>query len=245
VKRVRLRFYAELNDFLPPERRMREFEPAFHVAPSVRDVIESAGVPHTEVDLILVNGRSVDFSYVVRDGDRISVYPVFESIDIGPLVRVRPKPLRQARFVLDVHLGRLAAYLRMAGFDALYRNDYSDEQLAGISSGEQRILLTRDVGLLKRAVITRGYWVRETSSRLQLAEVLRRFDLFEQVAPFVRCLACNTLLEPVAKEDVAARVPATVRAKHDSFQGCPSCGRIYWPGTHYQRMQRMLAGLER
>jgi uncharacterized protein with PIN domain len=245
VKRVWLRFYAELNDFLPPERRMRAFEYAFYVAPSIRDVIESAGVPHTEVDLILVNGRSVDFSYVVEDGDRISVYPVFESIDIGPLVRVRPKPLRQARFVLDVHLGRLAAYLRMAGFDALYQNDYSDEQLAAISSNEQRILLTRDVGLLKRAVIMRGYWVRETSPRLQLAEVLRRFDLFGQVTPFVRCLACNAPLEPVAKEDVAARVPATVRAKHNSFQRCPSCGRIYWPGTHYQRMQRMLAGLER
>lgn len=245
MKRVFLRFYAELNDFLPPERRMTEFEYSFYVAPSVRDVIESAGVPHTEVDLILVNGRSVDFSYVVEDGERISVYPVFESIDIGPLVRLRPKPLRQARFVLDVHLGRLAAYLRMAGFDALYRNDYTDERLAAISSAEERILLTRDLGLLKRGAVTRGYWVRTTSPRLQFAEVLRRFDLFEQVTPFVRCLACNALLEPAAKEEVAARVPAAIRARHNEFQRCRSCGRIYWPGTHYQRMQRLLASARR
>ena len=151
-----LRFYAELNDFLPPEDRDRSVERPFKVRPSIKDLIEAAGVPHTEVDLLLVNGESVDFAYPVRDGDRISVYPVFESFDIGAVTKVRPGPLRELRFVLDVHLGRLAAYLRLAGFDTVYQNDLDDPELAGIAAGG-RVLLTRDRGLLKRRAVTRGY----------------------------------------------------------------------------------------
>ncbi|MEK7405630.1 MAG: Mut7-C RNAse domain-containing protein, partial [Acidobacteriota bacterium] len=143
------RFYGELNDFLSPERRMTAFPHSFELPAPVKDMIEGLGVPHTEVDLILANGESVDFSYVVRDGDRISVYPVFESLDITPLLRLRERPLRQPRFVLDAHLGKLAAYLRMLGFDTLYRNDYQDPELVALAARDKRILLTRDVGLLK------------------------------------------------------------------------------------------------
>ncbi len=240
MKRAFLRFYAELNDFLPPERRAVSFAYEFHVAAPVREVIESAGVPHTEIDLILVNGRSVDFSHIVEDGDRISVYPVFESMDITPVLRVRPRPLRQPRFVLDVHLGRLAAYLRMMGFDALYRNDYNDEQLAALSSGGDRILLTRDVGLLKRAVVTRGYYVRETSPRRQLEEVLRRFDLLRLAAPFTRCMACNGALQVIEKELVRDSLPARIFEGRDGFLRCESCGRVYWKGSHYDRMWTLI-----
>ncbi|MCL4402662.1 MAG: Mut7-C ubiquitin/RNAse domain-containing protein, partial [Acidobacteria bacterium] len=139
--RATFRFYAELNDFLAPERRARPFDREFIDASTVKDMIESFGIPHTEVDLILANGESVDFDYIVRDGDRISVYPMFEALDISPLLRVRPRPLRDPRFVLDIHLGRLAGYLRMMGFDTLYRNDYTDAELARISRDEHRILL--------------------------------------------------------------------------------------------------------
>jgi hypothetical protein len=157
------RFYAELNDFLPPARRMTAFEHPFLDAAPVKDMIESFGVPHTEIDLILANGASVDFAYLVQDGDHISVYPVFEALDITPVLRLRPQPLRESRFVLDAHLGRLAGYLRMAGFDTLYRNDFTDPELAYISHDEHRILLTRDIGLLKRSMVTHGYFVRETA----------------------------------------------------------------------------------
>jgi len=238
VKRAYFRFYAELNDFLPQERRFVTFTYPFDLSPSVKDAIEALGVPHTEVDLILANGESVDFSYVLRDDDRISVYPVFESIDITPLVRVRPRPLRQTRFVLDTHLGRLAVYLRMLGFDTLYRNDYRDEELARISSEERRILLTRDRGLLKRNAVTRGYCVRSTEPRQQLIEVLRRFDLFGSLAPFQRCLRCNGTLQPVRKEEVINRLPPRTRRYYDEFRICIRCGQIYWKGSHYQRMQR-------
>jgi uncharacterized protein with PIN domain len=240
VSQASLRFYAELNDFLPPERRATDIPCPFHVGPAVRDLIESLGVPHTEVDLILANGESVGFDYTVRDGDRISVYPVFESLDIGPLARVRPEPLRHPRFVVDVHLGRLAAYLRMLGFDALYRNDANDEELARTASEQERILLTRDRGLLKRGAVTRGYYVRETRPRPQLAEVVERFALARLAAPFTRCLACNTSLEPAAKEAVADRLPPGVHRRHSEFLECPACRRVYWKGTHYERMRRLV-----
>ncbi len=198
MPQAHFRFYAELNFFLPPNRRQTTFPRAFEGRVSVKDMIESLGVPHTEIDLILVNGESVDFSYLVQDGDQISVYPVFESFDITPVVRVRPKPLREPRFVLDQHLGKLAAYLRMLGFDTLYRNDYDDPELAQISHAEKRTLLTRDRGLLKRSMVTRGYYVRETNPRRQVAEVIRRFDLGGLVAPFRRCITCNGVLEVAA-----------------------------------------------
>jgi uncharacterized protein with PIN domain len=235
------RFYAELNDFLPAEKRQRDFLHRFGLSPSIKDMIEALGVPHTEVDLILVNGRSVDFSYLVRDGDQISVYPVFESIDISPLVRVRPQPLRESRFVLDVHLGRLATYLRLLGFNTLYRNDYADADLARISSNEGRILLSRDRGLFKRSVVTHGYCLRATNPRQQLVEVLRRFDLVDSIEPFRRCLRCNGLLQPVAKAAIIDRLQPKTRQHYHEFCRCQDCDHIYWKGSHYERMQRFIA----
>lgn len=234
------RFYAELNDFLPAEKRQRTFAHCFELSSSVKDMIESLGAPHTEVDLILVNGESVDFSYLVRDGDRVSVYPVFESIDISPVLRVRPEPLREPRFVLDVHLGQLAVYLRMLGFDTLYRNDYEDAQLAYISSQEGRTLLTRDRGLLKRNIVTHGYCLRATQPRQQLIEVLRRFDLFGSITPFLRCLHCNALLQTVDKAEISHHLPPKTGQYYDYFRRCPSCDRIYWQGSHFKRMQQFV-----
>ncbi len=219
---------------------MTAFPVAFHVSTTAQDLIESLGAPHTEVDLILVNGEPAGFSRLIEDGDRVSVYPVFESIDIAPVGRLRPRPLRELRFVLDVHLGRLAAYLRMLGFDSLYRNDYADEELARISSEERRILLTRDRGLLKRGAVTRGYSVRETTPRRQLAEVIGRFDLAGLVRPFERCIRCNGALERVPKELVAGQVPPRIADLHDEFLRCGSCGQVYWKGSHYERMRRLI-----
>jgi uncharacterized protein with PIN domain len=238
--RATFRFYSELNDFLPPPLRQKAFPRAFRGATSVKDAIESLGVPHTEVDLILVNGRSVDFRQPLRDGDAVSVYPVFESIDIAPAVRLRPSPLRRPAFILDGHLGRLAAYLRLLGFDTLYRNDFADEELAQRSAREQRILLTRDRGLLKRSIVTRGYCVRDSNPRAQLREVTARFDLARLAMPFRRCLACNGLLQPVEKEAVLDRLPPRVCERFDEFYRCAGCGRLFWPGSHYARLQAIL-----
>lgn len=181
--RATFRFYAELNDHLAPGQRFRTLEKAFYVSASVKDLIESFGVPHTEVDLILINGESSDFSRLVRDADRVAVYPMFESLDITPELRVRRRALRETKFVLDVHLGRLAACLRMLGLDAAYSNSATDAELVRVSVEERRILLTRDRNLLKHSALTHGYRLRETECRRQAAEVVKRFDLVRSLRP--------------------------------------------------------------
>ena len=241
MSRASFRFYAELNDFLPPARRQTAFEHAFSGRVSIKDMIESLGVPHPEVELILVNGLSVDFQYIVQDGDSISVYPVFESLDIHPLQRLGPEPLRVSRFIIDTHLGRLAAYLRLLGLDAVYRNDFDDAELARRSVDERRILLTRDRGVLKRSAVTRGYCVRSDSPREQAREVVERFDLRASIAPFRRCLRCNGLLQPVEKQSVWDRLPSGTRERFGEFYRCSECGKIFWPGSHYARLQSLVA----
>jgi uncharacterized protein len=237
------RFYAELNDHLPPDQRYKAQEKSFFVPSTVKDMIESFGIPHAEVELIIVNGESVDFSYIVRGGDRIGVYPVFESVDITTELRVRSDPLRDPNFVLDVHLGKLAAYLRMLGFDALYRSCYTDPELVQISSVERRILLTRDRGLLKHSAINHGYWLREVDSRRQTAEVVQRFDLARFIRPFTRCMACNGPIQSVSPERVRDRLLPHTAELYDEFRQCSQCGRVYWKGTHYKRMRRWIEEL--
>jgi len=234
------RFYEELNDFLPPERRRVSFDYSVAGTRSVKDAIESIGVPHTEVDLILVDGRSVGFDCVLSGGERVAVYPVFERLDIAPLQHLRPRPLRDLRFVLDTHLGKLARHLRMAGFDCLYRNDYTDSELITIAVAERRIILTRDKGLLKQRLVTHGCFVRATESEQQLREVVRALQLEAALRPFSRCRECNAELRDVPKAEVLARLPQKVRGAYDRFQLCPGCGRIYWEGTHYARLRRLL-----
>lgn len=241
MHKASFRFYASLNDFLPRDRRQVTFVHAFQGRESVKDLIEAIGVPHTEVDVILIQGKPADFSSLVEEGDRISVYPAFESIEIAPLTRVGPEPFDDARFVLDTHLGRLAAYLRLAGFDALYRNDFGDDTLAHVSRREDRILLTRDLGLLKRRAVTRGYWLRTTAPRRQLVEVLQRFDLLQRARPFRRCLRCNALLEPATKESVIGQLPPRTRQHYHEFHRCTGCDRVYWKGSHYEAMESFLS----
>jgi uncharacterized protein with PIN domain len=240
MPRASFRFYAELNDFLPPKRKQVTFEYDFNGHETVKHLLESLGVPHTEVDLILVNGVSVDFSYRVSEGDQVSVYPIFESLDVTPLVHLRPQPLREPRFILDNHLGKLATYLRMLGFDTLYRNDYQDDELAQISSQERRTLLTRDQGLLKRSLVTHGYWVREKNPRQQVIEVVRRFDLAGLVQPFRRCMRCNGVLQVVSKEEVIERLEPKTKQYYDEFHICPDCNQVYWKGSHFKRMERFI-----
>jgi len=237
------RFYAELNDFLPPERRFVCSCRSFPQGSTVKHEIEALGVPHTAVEVILANGTSVDFSYRLRGGDHISVYPMFESLDISPILRVRARPLRDPRFVLDVHLGRLARHLRLLGFDAAYGNEATDDELVLTSVGERRTLLTRDVGLLKRGAITHGYYVRARDPGQQAAEVVRRFDLRRLVSPFGRCLHCNGVLREASKVEVLDRLQPRTRLYYDEFRLCIACGRVYWKGSHYEHLARVVADL--
>jgi uncharacterized protein with PIN domain len=241
--RAAFRFYAELNDHLPPDQQYRSVEKEFVVPASVKDLIESFGIPHTEVELITVNGESAHFSRLVRGGDRVAVYPMFESLDITPELRVRPNMLREPRFVLDVHLGRLAAYLRMLGFDTEYRNCASDRELVRLCSADKRILLTRDRALLKHSAVTHGHWLRQTDSRKQASEIVQRFDLARLFRPFTRCMACNGELRRAAKAEVRGQLPPRIADCYGEFQFCEACRRVYWPGSHYHRMRRWIEEL--
>ena len=222
------RFYEELNDFLAPERRKQEFSAPCARAATVKHMIEALGVPHTEVELILA------------DGDRISVYPKFEALDVTPLLRLRERPLRETRFVADSHLGGLAHLLRMAGFDTLYRNDFGDQEIVDLSVAEARIVLTRDRELLKLRELTHGCYVHALKPSLQFKEILRRLDLFGSLRPFTLCLECNRPLRDIDKAAVLDRLPPSVRERYARFTTCDACGRIYWEGSHWQRMRELV-----
>ena len=242
-QRTTFRFYEELNDFLPHARQKIALDYAFNGTPSVKDCIEAIGVPHPEVDLILVDDVSVAFDHLLRGGERVAVYPMFERLDITPLNRLRPKPLREPRFVLDVHLGKLARYLRLLGFDTSYDRDYVDATLAAISRTERRILLTRDKGLLKRKEVTRGYWLRNTRPRLQIAEVVEALDLQRAVRVFSRCMVCNHALETVDEAAVRDALPAGLRGQFGRVSRCLGCARLYWPGSHYDRLAELVSSV--
>jgi uncharacterized protein len=245
MAKVYIRFYEELNDFLTDgKKRKTRFGHEVPGSPSVKDTIESLGVPHTEVDLIMVNDKSVDFSYNIKDGDDISIYPVFESFEISGIQHLRPHPLREPRFILDVHLGSLAKYMRLAGFDSLYRNDLTDEEIVSISLKEKRTILTKSRELLKRSGVTHGYWIRNTDVREQLKEVIQRFQLERFILPFTLCLECNSRLAETGKEEVEKELPPKVKLYHNEFKRCPGCGKIYWKGTHYEKMHRFIEKLK-
>jgi uncharacterized protein len=237
------RFYEELNDFLPPERRKQEFDSPCARAATTKHMIEALGVPHTEVELILVNGVSVDFDRILQDGDRVAVYPKCEALDITPLLRVRTYPLRHLRFVADAHVGGLARLLRMAGFDTLYDNNFHDEEIATLSVAEERIVLTRDRELLKRREITHGCYLHALKPTEQFREIVARLDLRRSMRPFSLCLNCNMPLRAVAKTEVKQRVPEGILDRYEHFMTCDHCHGVFWEGSHWQRMQALLAGL--
>ena len=240
---VTIRAYAELNDFLPKRWRQKSFSYPLNGGNSLKHLIESAGIPHTEIELMLVNGRSVDFSATVKAGDRISVYPVFESIDVTPIIALRPEPLRKTRFVLDVHLGKLALIFRLLGFDAKFPGNIPDEELAEISANEHRILLTRDTMLLKRNMVTHGCYLHSQDPEEQAAEILDRLDLRDSARPFSRCPGCGAHLEQVSKERIDHRLEPLTRKYYNEFSVCIECDKIYWKGSHFKPLTELLKRL--
>jgi uncharacterized protein with PIN domain len=238
-----LRFYAELNDFLPVGRRQRDWTLSFQPPAPARHLIEICGVPHTEVELILRRSESIGLDAAVDEGDRLAVYPMFESFDVRPLLRLRSRPLRRPRFLADAHLGALARRLRLLGFDTVWHNDLGDQALACLAAAEQRILLTRDRQLLMRQAVTHGCYLRSDSSASQLGELIGRLQLCAEIDPFTRCTCCNGLLMPLSPDAVAAEIPPRVRERHAEYWRCGGCGRIYWKGTHWEAMRRQIAAI--
>jgi uncharacterized protein len=236
-------FSGSLNDFLPRQQRGQVITHTFDWRASIKDMIESLGVPHPEIESLIVNGLAVSFEYAVQPGDVIHAYPVGDAPALPDCVPLRLPVEMPPRFILDQHLGRLAAYLRMLGFDTRYRNDYHDEELAQVSHDERRVLLTRDVGLLKRSLVVYGYFVRATHREQQVMEIADRYTLRPHIRPFRHCLTCNGLLDGVEKAAVIDQLPAETARYYDEFYRCGSCGQLYWKGPHYQQMQGLLTRL--
>jgi len=237
---LHFRFYEELNDHLPAEKRKKGFFHYFVEFLTVGEALQSFGVPLEEVDLLLVDGRSVDFSWRIRDDIAVSVYPMFESMDIGSLTKLPSRPLRQVRLVLDCHLGKLARHLRLLGFDSLYNKDSDDEELITYMEKEKRIILTRNREILKQKRVTHAYCVHEENPADQTVEIINRLDLINAIQPFTRCLECNTPLEKIKKQDIQDMLPPLIQRDFDLFYHCRGCGRNYWQGSHFKDMQHFV-----
>ncbi len=238
--KIRIRFYEELNDFIRADLRKKPVEKTLTHTTTVKDLIEAFGVPHTEVDLIVVNGESSGFGRRVADGDTISVYPVFESFDISGLTRLQQRPLRNLRFAADCHLGKLAEKMRLLGFDVEYHNQITAEELFKAVVDHKKVLLTRDRHLLMRKEIDRGYLLRSQVAGEQLEEVIKRFDLRDQLQPFTRCAKCNGLLERVEKAAVFHLLEPKTKLYYNDFFQCQSCRQVYWQGSHLEKIQTLI-----
>lgn len=237
IRRVsHFRFYEELNDFLPKRWKKKSFEWSFSGITTIKNTIEAIGVPHAEIDLILVDGESVGFDYILKGGENISVYPVFESFDISPIIRLRPKSLRTIKFIVDVNLGKLAQKLRLLGFDTLFKNNYYDNDIVADSVKEKRIILTRDIGLLKHSAVTHGYFIRNDDPKKQLSEIIERLHLQNHFKPFSRCSVCNSKMFLVEKSKVKDLLHSDTFEMYDEFWQCTGCKKVYWEGSHYDRI---------
>lgn len=234
-KNITIRFYASLNDFIPLDKKQRPLNLKIKGKPAILDIIESLGIPHPEIDRVIINGNEEQLSKNIEGGEYISVYPVgdFDPAEIDP------------RFILDVHLGKLCRKLRFFGFDVLYENNYMDEEIIEISVKENRIILTRDIGLLKNGKVSKGYFVRHTDPKKQLVEILRKFKLKKLINPFTRCIVCNGKIVSVDKSEVEKKLLPKTKKYYNKFYRCIDCENILWEGSHYENMKKYLEELKK
>lgn len=238
---VHIHCHAELDELLPRKYRGTSFDFCLHKSRSIKDLIESLGIPHTEIDVILINGHSVSFDCQIQGGEEIEIYPANHYTKINPVIRNQPETPVPPRFVLDVHLGKLAGYLRLLGFDTLYRNDFDDAELAEISDTQQRILVTCDRKLLMRKRVHCGHLMRSRKAFGQVQELLSRYRLHGFRSGVVRCLQCNGVIHAVAKHEIDSCLQPLTRIHYDDFYQCDGCRKIYWKGSHYTKMQALVA----
>ena len=224
------RFHGKLVHFLAPERRAGFFSHGCARAATVKNAIESLGVPHTETGRLTVNGQPATLDRIVRENDAIEIF-AHEAGVVGD------EPLL---FLADAHLGGLARFLRMLGFDTLYDNAYDDREILRLAVRDRRAVLTRDRELLKCREIARGCFVHELKPEAQLREVAARFGLAKRMRPFTLCLHCNLSLEALERSVALAHVPPGIAQRYEAFVRCPGCKRVYWEGSHWERMREML-----
>ena len=235
---VRLRFHGDLKVFLGSRAGDAVIERPLAEKTSIKDVIESCGVPHPEVDLILVDEQTFGFDHTLANDTKVEVFPV-ENRGTDYTDK-RLQTIGLSRFVADGHLGALTRNLRLLGFDVAYHQNADDRQLLEVMAGENRALLTRDRRLLMHGIVQHGYCPRSQNADEQTIEVVRRFDLSEVIAPFTRCLRCNAPLEEAAKADIIDKLEPLTKIYYDQFRCCPACKQIYWSGSHFPKLQKRI-----
>ena len=236
--KIRLRFHGDLNVFLRSKAGDAVIERRLAQKTSIKDVIESCGVPHPEVDLILVGEQTVGFDHTVANDAKVEVFPVENHGTDRTEKRLQHVDI--TTFVTDGHLGSLTRNLRLLGFDVAYEQNADDRQLLEVMARENRALLTRDRRLLMHGIVQHGYCPRSQNANEQAIEVVRRFDLSELIVPFARCLRCNAPLEEAAKADVIDELEPLTKIHYDQFRRCPDCKQIYWSGSHFPKLQKRI-----
>lgn len=238
-------FFGRLNELLLSPLKGKSTPYRLNGPVAIKHAVEVLGIPHTEVEYLLVNQISVGFDHLVQPGDIVFAYPAgFDGVMHQPAVKPLRPPLRYPpRFVLDNHLGQLTSYLRLLGFDSLYPNHFHDEELAALSCQEERVLLTRDRRLLMRKIVVYGFCLTTRDPRQQLIHVLNRYQLDPYIHPWHRCLRCNGKLRPVPKEDVYSRLEPKTKLYYQEFHLCQECDQIYWKGSHFQPLQQLVTDI--
>lgn len=237
---ITFRFYEELNHYLPENLRKVWIESVVHKGTTVGEKIQSFGISLDEVDLVLINQQSRGFDYLLKDGDRVSVYPQFELLNVSEITKVRDTALRKPKFICDVHLGKLCKYLRMLGWDTHYSNLYTPEDIIRLAREENRIILSRNVLFARHKDVRHFWWVRSAEPLEQIKDLIIRLDLSGQAEPFTRCLNCNGLLEPIEKSKIASRLKSHTAQYYDEFFHCITCDQVYWKGSHYENMLKFI-----
>lgn len=236
-----LRFYGSLNDFLPKKLRHKTIRYQFKGKPNIKDAIEAIGIPHPEVQLILQEQTPIAFDSSLKPNSQISVFPFFYNLDVQSIKLINIKPYKSLHFILDVHLGKLAKFLRFAGFDSLIFPNMDDNEIADIGARDERIVLTRDIGLLKHKKIKYGYWLRSQIPEEQFKEVSLQFKIEKSALnPWLRCSICNGKIISVEKKLISKNLELRTRKYYKEFYQCKNCGQIYWQGSHFKKMQDWL-----
>ncbi|WP_020680657.1 Mut7-C RNAse domain-containing protein [Marinobacterium rhizophilum] len=235
---VQCRCHGRLNELLPPSQRWRVRTMHLKQEITLQQLLIPLHIPHPEVDLVMVNGAPARLDYCVRHGDQIHIYPDIGDIDDAAIVPLRVRPLPRARFILDVHLGRLARRLRLLGLDCWYRSQMDDRAIVRLARIQERVILTRDRGLLQRVEVSHGYYVRAIRPEAQLREVLARFEPGPWLRPLSRCMRCNGLIETMSGEEVQRLSRPDLEREFSVIYRCVGCHQLYWQGSHYEQLRK-------
>ena len=237
---VYLTFHNDLQMLLKKSQAGKVVKYALKRRASLKDIIESQGVPHTEVAQILLGNKELGFAFIPVGGEDIDIFPFSEEISVFNSTLLRPQPMSSLKFMVDINVQKLARNLRIIGFDTSMVPDMRLIEIGKVATSEHRIVITRNRELLKCNTVVHGHLVRSEDHVIQLQEVVKLYKIKLHIKPFSRCIACNGDLMSVTKQDIIHRLEPLTRKYFNTFKRCSDCEKIYWQGSHYNQMLKMI-----